>query len=167
MTQDRELAAILAEIVPPGGAFRHRQHIHLAFLAVQRHGAARAAGTVARWIQQIAAYQRAPQKYNTTVTRAWTEIVAHHVAAGPPGPPGPPGAPGQLGPPGTDFTSFALRNPDLLDKRLLARHYSARLLASPAARTGWVEPDLAGFPWTSDRGPASGPGSSAGSPDMA
>jgi hypothetical protein len=161
MTQDRELAAILAEIVPPGGAFRHRQHIHLAFLAVQRHGAARAAGTVARWIQQIAAYQRAPQKYHATVTRAWTEIVAHHVAAGPPGPAGAPG------PPGTDFASFALRNPALLDKRLLARHYSARLLASPAARTGWVEPDLAGFPWTSDRGPASGPGISAGSPDMA
>jgi hypothetical protein len=161
MTQDRELAAIMAEIVPPGGAFRHRQHIHLAFLAVQRHGAARAAETVARWIQQIAAYQRAPQKYHATVTRAWTEIVAHHVAAGPSGPPGPPG------PPGTEFASFALRNPALLDQRLLARHYSARLLASPAARTGWVEPDLAGFPWTSDRGPASGPDSSAGSPDMA
>ena len=145
MTQDRELAAILAEIVPPGGAFRHRQHIHLAFLTVQRHGAASAAGLVARWIQHIAAYQRAPQKYNATVTRAWTEVVAHHVAAGPQG---------------TDFASFALRNPALLDKRLLARHYSARLLASPAARTGWVEPDLAGFPWTSDRGrtrdPASG-----------
>ena len=25
-----ELAALLAEIVPPGGAFRHREHIHLA-----------------------------------------------------------------------------------------------------------------------------------------
>ena len=25
-----ELAAVLAEIVPPGGAFRHREHIHLA-----------------------------------------------------------------------------------------------------------------------------------------
>ena len=27
-----DLAEILAEVVPPGGAFRHRQHIHLAFL---------------------------------------------------------------------------------------------------------------------------------------
>ena len=25
-----DLAAALAEIVPPGGAFRHREHIHLA-----------------------------------------------------------------------------------------------------------------------------------------
>jgi hypothetical protein len=127
-----ELAAVLAEIVPPGGAFRHRQHIHLAFLAVQRHGAARAPEVVARWIGHIAAYERAPQKFNATVTRAWTEMVAHHVAAGPPG---------------TDFDSFAGRNPALLDKRLLARHYSARVLASPAARTGWVEPDRVGFPW--------------------
>ncbi|HCU92589.1 MAG TPA: hypothetical protein DHU96_07530 [Actinobacteria bacterium] len=69
---------------------------------------------------------------NATVTRAWTEIVAHHVAAGPPG---------------TDFDSFAQRSPALLDKRLLARHYPARVLASAAARTGWVEPDLAPFPW--------------------
>jgi hypothetical protein len=127
-----ELAAILAEVVPPGGAFRHRQHIHLAFLAVQRHGAARAVDAVARWITHIAAYERAPQKFNATVTRAWTEMVAHHVASGPAG---------------ADFASFAETNPALFDKRLLARHYSARLLASPAARTGWVEPDLAGFPW--------------------
>jgi hypothetical protein len=134
-----ELAAILAEIVPPGGAFRHRQHIHLAFLAVQRHGPARAADVVARWIRHIAAYERAPQKFNATVTRAWTEIVAHHVTAGPPG---------------TDFAAFAGHHPALLDKRLLARHYSARLLASPAARTGWVEPDLAGFPWTGGPGGA-------------
>ena len=130
-----ELAAILAEIVPPGGAFRHCQHIHLAFLAVQRHGPARAADVVAGWIRHIAAYERAPQKFNATVTRAWTEIVAHHVGAGR----------------RPDFASFAGHNPALLDKRLLARHYSARLLASPAARTGWVEPDLAGFPWAGGR----------------
>jgi hypothetical protein len=127
-----ELAAVLAEVVPAGGAFRHRQHIHLAFLAVQRHGAARAADVVATWITHIAAYERAPQKFNATVTRAWTEMVAHHVTSGPPG---------------ADFAAFAGSNPGLFDKRLLARHYSARLLASPAARTGWVEPDLAGFPW--------------------
>lgn len=127
-----ELAAVLAEVVPPGSAFRHRQHIHLAFLAIQRYGAARAAGVVARWITHIAAYERAPQKFNATVTRAWTEIVAHHVMSGPPG---------------ADFASFSEHNPALFDKRLLARHYSARLLASPAARTGWVEPDLARFPW--------------------
>jgi hypothetical protein len=126
------LAEVMAQVVPCGGTFGHRQHIHLAFLAVQRYGAARAAEVVAGWIRHIAAYERAPQKFNATVSRAWTEIVAHHVATGPPG---------------VDFDSFAQRAPALLDKRLLARHYSARVLASAAARTGRVEPDLAPFPW--------------------
>jgi hypothetical protein len=129
-----ELAGLLAEIVPPGGAFRHREHIHLAYLAVRRHGADLAPGKVSGWIRQLAAYQRAPQKFNATVTRAWTEIVAHHMAAAPPG---------------TDFASFAERYPTLLDKRLLSRHYTARTLASPAARAGWVDPDLVPFPWRS------------------
>ena len=127
-----ELAAILAEIVPPGGRFGHREHIHLAYIAVQRYGPDRSAGAVAAWIRHLAAYQRAPQKFHTTVTRAWVEIVAHHMAAAPAGP---------------DFAAFAARCPLLFDKRLLTRHYSSRALASPAAKTGWLEPDLAAFPW--------------------
>ena len=127
-----ELSAILAEIVPPGGAFRHREHIHLAYLAVQRYGPDKAADAVAGWIHQLAAYHSAPQKFHATVTRAWVEIVAHHMAAIPPA---------------ADFTAFADRYPALLDKRLLTRHYSSRVLASPTAKTGWAEPDLAPFPW--------------------
>jgi len=129
-----ELAAILAQIVPPGGGFSHREHIHLAYIAVQRYGPDRAAEVVSGWIRHLAAYQRAPQKFHATVTRAWVEIVAHHMAADPP-------APG--------FAAFADRYPPLLDKRLLTRHYSSRTLASPAAKTGWLDPDLAAFPWAS------------------
>ena len=87
---------------------------------------------VAGWIRHLAAYQRAPQKFHATVTRAWVEIVAHHMATAPQA---------------TDFVTFAGRHPALLDKRLLTRHYSSRVLASPAAKTGWAEPDLAPFPW--------------------
>lgn len=128
-----ELAEIMAEVVPPGGAFRHREHIHLAFIAAHRYGAAHAAQMMSRWIQHIAAYKRAPQKYNATVTRAWSEIVAHHVDADP-----------RV----TDFAAFTARYPALLDKRLLSRHYVSATLASPTARTGWLKPDLAPFPWT-------------------
>jgi hypothetical protein len=85
------------------------------------------------WIQHIAAYARAPQKYHYTVSRAWVEIVAHHAGAGPAG---------------EDFGAFVARHPVLLDKRLLSRHYRSSTLAAPAARHDWVEPDLLPFPWS-------------------
>jgi hypothetical protein len=58
------------------------------------------------------------------------ELIGYHATAG-----------------GEDFATFAGRYPALLSKRLLTRHYSATTLASRQARTGWVEPDLAPFPW--------------------
>jgi hypothetical protein len=137
-----DLAEILEEVVPPGGAFRHRQHIHLAFITVRRYGGARAAELISRWIRHIAAYERAPQKYHATVTRAWTEIVAHHVTADPSV---------------IDFETFAERNPALLDKRLLTRHYTSNALASAAARAGWITPDVAAFPWSDSPGSVTNP----------
>lgn len=130
---DPELAAILTEITGPDGNFGHRQHIHLAFVAVRRYGMPEAVTRICDWIQDIAAYARAPQKYHYTVSRAWVEIVAHHA---------------ESGPDGEDFGTFAARHPALLDKRLLSRHYRSSTLAAPAARRGWVEPDLRPFPWS-------------------
>ena len=132
-SRDPELAAILPQTTGPSGQFRHRQHINLAFYAVRRYGMPDAVGVICGWIRQIAAYERAPQKYHYTVSRAWVEAVAYHVAEDP-------GC--------DDFEDFAARNPALLDKRLLSRHYLSSTLASVAARSGWVEPDLAPFPWS-------------------
>ena len=129
---DPELAAILPAITGPAGQFRHRQHINLAYYAVRRYGMPDAIAAICTWIRQIAAYERAPQKYHHTVSRAWVEAVAHHVAEDPEC---------------DDFDEFAARNPALLDKRLLSGHYRSSTLAAPAARSGWVEPDLAPFPW--------------------
>jgi hypothetical protein len=131
--RDPELAAILPGITGPGGQFRHRQHINLAFYAVRRYGMPDAVGMICGWIRQIAAYERAPQKYHHTVSRAWVELVAHHVAEDP-------GC--------ADFDVFADRNPALLDKRLLGRHYRSSTLAAGPARSGWIEPDLLPFPWS-------------------
>jgi hypothetical protein len=128
-----ELATLMQQIVPPDGGFGHRQHIHLAYLTVCAHGTREAVTRISAWIQHIASCQHAPQKYNATVTRAWTEIVGWHVQTDPAAP---------------DFAAFTARHPALLDKRLLSRHYTAATLASAAARTGWVEPDLAPFPWS-------------------
>jgi len=130
---DADLAALLPEITGPSGQFRHRQHIHLAFLAVRRYGMPEATTRICDWIRGIAAYERAPQKYHHAVSRAWVEIVAHHVGDDPDC---------------ADFGTFADRHPALLDKRLLARHYRSSTLAAAPARSGWVEPDLLPFPWS-------------------
>ncbi len=134
---DPELAGILSEVTGtagPGRGFGHREHINLAFLAVRRYGRPAAVAKVGGWLRRITAYQRAPQKYHHTVSRAWVEAVAHHMARDP-------GC--------TQFEAFAERHPALLDKRLLSRHYRATTLAAGPARHGWVEPDLSPFPWGS------------------
>jgi hypothetical protein len=136
---DPELAAILVEVTGPSGQFRHRQHIHLAFLAVRRYGMPEATARICAWIQRIAAYEKAPQKYHHTVSRAWVELVAHHVDADS-------GC--------ADFDTFTRHHPALLDKRLLSRHYRSSTLAAVPARRGWVEPDLRPFPWSARGGAA-------------
>jgi hypothetical protein len=67
---DAELAAILPRITGPSGQFRHRQHVNLAFLAIRRYSMPEATATICDWIRHIAAYERAPQKYHHTVSRA-------------------------------------------------------------------------------------------------
>jgi len=128
-----EFAEMLAEIQPAGG-FGHRDHVHLAFLAVRRYGTTEAAERIGGWLRHLTAYAGAPQKYNATVTWAWTEIVGHHLADGEDSRAG-------------DFDAFVAGHPRLLDKRLLIRHYSPAVLASARARSSWVEPDLVPFPW--------------------
>lgn len=123
---------LMAEVMTSAGTFGHRQHVHLTWLGVRRAGMPAAITLVSEGIQRTARYAGAPQKYHVTVSRAWVELVAHHAADDPT----------------PDFTAFARRNPELLDKRLLTHFYRSTTLADIRARTGWVEPDLAPFPWT-------------------
>lgn len=133
----------MAEVLAgSGGRFGHRQHVQLTWLAVRRHGMPAAIGLVSDGIRRTARYAGAPQKYHETISRAWVELVAHH-AIGHPGRPADDPAGGEA----AGFAAFADRNPVLLDKRLLVRFYRPATLASSEARTGWVEPDRAPFPW--------------------
>lgn len=123
--------ALMGEVMADAERFGHREHVKLTWLAVRRYGTASAISLVSGGIQRTARYAGAPQKYHATVSRAWVELVGYHLDA-------PAG--------GGSFDEFAARFPDLLDKRLLSRHYRSATLASPAARAGWIEPDLAPFP---------------------
>lgn len=124
---------LMAEVMATAERFGHRQHVHLTYLAVRRHGTTAAVDLVSNGIQGVARYAGAPQKYHATVSRAWVELVGHHAEHSDAG----------------DFDAFAADddNSALLDKKLLTRFYRPATLAGPAARTGWVAPDLAPFPW--------------------
>ena len=122
---------LMAEVMSTAERFGHRQHVHLTWLAVRRYGTSAAIALVSDGIQATARYAGAPQKYNATVSRAWVELVGHHADHSN----------------AADFDAFADRCPALLDKKLLTRFYRSTTLATDAARTGWVEPDVAPFPW--------------------
>lgn len=120
-----------AEVMKGADQFGHREHVHVTWLAVRAAGTERAIKIISEGIKRTARYAGRPQKFHATVSRAWVELVAHQLKMHP----------------GDDFEHFIGRSPELLDKRLLTRYYHSHTLASPAARTGWVEPDKAPFPW--------------------
>jgi hypothetical protein len=121
--------ALMREVMASADRFGHRQHIHLTWLAVRRYGIATAIDLISEGIQRTARYAGAPQKYHATVSRAWVELVGYHTVEGQ-----------------DRFDDFLSHWPELLDKRLLSRHYGSSLLASTDARSGWVEPDLRPLP---------------------
>jgi hypothetical protein len=122
---------LMGEVMATSERFGHRQHVHLTWLAVRRCGVPGATALVSDGIRRTARYAGVPQKYNATVSRAWVELVGHHVAEREE----------------DDFAVFVDHNPALLDKRLLTRFYRPATLAGTPARSGWVEPDAAPFPW--------------------
>jgi len=130
-SEDPAFDLLMTEVMASAERFGHREHVHLTWLAVRRYGLPEAVKVVREGIQRTARYAGAPQKYHATVTRAWVELVAHHV--------------GERHE--DDFASFANNNPALMDKRLLTRFYRSSTLAGSEARTAWVPPDLDPFPW--------------------
>ena len=122
---------LMAQVMAIAPRFGHRQHVHLTWLAVRRYGTTAAVDLISDGIRRTARYAGMPRKYHATVSRAWVELIGHHAAETDT----------------ADFDAFAAHHTALLDKRLLTRFYRSTTLAGDTARIGWVEPDLAPFPW--------------------
>ncbi|MVU77924.1 hypothetical protein GPX89_11790 [Nocardia sp. ET3-3] len=120
----------MTEVMATADRFGHREHLHVTWLALRRFGLPETISMVSDGLRSTARYAGVPQKYHTTVSRAWVVLIAHHLANAPV----------------DDFDVFADGNPGLFDKRLLMRFYQPSTLASEAARTGWVEPDREPLP---------------------
>jgi len=127
---DGEFLAAFERGEQPGGAFRHRDHVRLAWILLRRDGAALGEERVAEGIRRFAAAQGAQSFYHETLTRAWVRLVAAALAATP----------------DAGFADFLAAHPELADKSLLFRFYSPEALSTPAARAAWVDPDLAALP---------------------
>jgi hypothetical protein len=113
-----------------GDAFPHRAHLRMAWLYVTALGPEQAVQHAAAGIRNLAQRNGRPALYHDTLTRAWVYVVATAVAHHP----------------SATFAEFIARNPQLLDKQLLLRHYSPDVLSSPRARAAWIAPDLRSIP---------------------
>jgi hypothetical protein len=100
--------------------FHHRDHIRLARIYVELDGAAKATERF-RWsLRKFAAHIGKSEKYHETITVAWMKLVVH------------------------------AKIPDeleaLMDKKYIEKFYSPELLATDAARMGFVDPDREALP---------------------
>lgn len=124
------LAAFEAD-QPPGGSFRHADHVRLAWLLLRRDGARAGEERIVSGIRRFAAAQGTPGLFHETLTRAWCRLVGAALAESPRR---------------ADWPSFLAAHPQLGDKSYVFRFYSAEALSLPAARSGWMPPDLAPLP---------------------
>lgn len=129
MTDD-EFVTAFETCTLPREAFHHREHVRLAWAYLRRLTYADAARSMEGSIRRFAGHHGASGKYHHTLTLVWMRLVAASLA--------------EDG--GGDFAAFLARYPDLLDQSAPMRFYSAALLASDAARAGWVEPDVRPLP---------------------
>jgi hypothetical protein len=126
---DDDFIASFEKCTLAAGAFRHADHIRLAWLYVTRHGAAQAEARLLSGIKKMADHARATEKFRYTTTVAWARLVAGTLQPG--------GAQEQV------FEKWIAQHPQLLDSKLLQNYYSMEKLGCPDARCAWVEPDLA------------------------
>jgi hypothetical protein len=127
-----EAAEIVAEFeryALPIERFGHREHVLVAWHYLRdapfAEGAPRFAAALRRY---IAAHGKAAG-YHETVTWAFLSLIGERLQA--------PGAAA------LDFDAFAERFPELLDRRLLARHYPAETLGSELSRRTFLLPPAA------------------------
>jgi len=127
--RDRDLD-VLTGILETRGRFGHREHLELAWTYLDRYEIETANTAMAAAIRHVAELHGAPDRYHDTITLSWVHLVAVHRRHGDHG----------------SFDEFIAENPGLLDRQLLAGHYSPELLASEGARIRWTEPNLRALP---------------------
>jgi len=127
MTDDTFLASFEAASLR---SFDHRDHLRVAFAYARRGGVEHAVARAREGLRRFTSAHGQGERYHDTLTTAWARVVGHHA----------------LQARDDDFDAFLAAHPRLLERDLLSAHYSRERLFSPAARAGFVAPDLLALP---------------------
>jgi hypothetical protein len=128
---DDEFARAFESCELAGELFHHADHVRLTWIYVRQLGERAATERVMAGIRRFATHNGSPQKFHYTQTCAWVRLIAAAHLSSP-----------EL----VTFAEFIATHPELLGSDALGRYYSKALLDSPAARAGWVEPDISALP---------------------
>ncbi|MEO7168079.1 MAG: hypothetical protein ABI787_05305 [Spartobacteria bacterium] len=135
-TSDASLLRAFESCALTPGQLPHRAHLRLAFIYLRLHPFGVALELLRSRLQKFLAHHGASASvYHETMTRAWLLAVRYFLAARPSV---------------RSSAEFLRRCPVLLDKNIMATHYSPEHMMSPAARAGFLEPDLDPIPGQSD-----------------
>ncbi len=128
--RDAELLAAFESCTLPGEAFHHADHVHVAWVYLERLPVLEALARFTEALQRFATHHGAPDRYHATITVAYVFLIAERRARRP-----------ELG----TWEAFAAANDDLLRWRggVLERRYRAETLGSDLARRVFVLPDAA------------------------
>jgi len=127
---DRELIARFEDASLPNDAFRHRDHVRVAWIYLGLSPALQALERFTGSLRRFATAHGATGLYHETITWAFVFLIAERRAQAPEG---------------ESWEEFAGRNPDLLTWKpsILERYYRPETLRSDLARRVFVMPDRA------------------------
>ncbi|MBU8900752.1 hypothetical protein DRW03_35715 [Corallococcus sp. H22C18031201] len=128
---DAAFVAAVESATYPGAAFRHREHVRLAWLCLRAEGFVAGLERLRVLIRGFATANGAPGKFHETQTRAWAELVQAAL---------------DRAPRVDSFDDFLALHTELADSRRLVRHYRPETLGSERARDTWCPPDLEPLP---------------------
>ncbi len=125
MTEGELLAALEDGTLPPA-AFRHRDHVRVAWHLLRALPPLAAMARFETTLRSYAAAIGKPDLYHATITWAYLLAINERL---------------ERGDRAASWASFEAANPDLFAREFLAGRYRAETLASPLARRVFVFPD--------------------------
>ena len=125
---DNEFVAAFEEGTISPAVFHHADHVRRAWIYAGRYDAEGAEEKLLAGIRRFAAQAGVPEKFQYTMTVAWSRLVA---------------ASRKNSKAENTFGEWIASHPEFLDRRLLEKYYSGDKRLGEPARTAWVLPDLA------------------------